>query len=362
MPWLQLLGPVRGHAFCHLGHAQLLREICGGLTASEGKLRGMSGNLHNRGYMQSKSSILFEPWNMGDAVMALAIALQDPTRLSLACNSKWHELLRCAAHGMDMPKFLSVDLGYISRNKDGYLKFGDLPKIYDNTTVLSIRGDVRDYYAAKKMFPNSQIRANGWLSFLAKRSTLIDFPFARGWAPVRNRYRAWALMANIKWADVERFYQQKGPLTTPRSVVIHVGAQWRSRQYPHVAELVENLKKTSNVQVVAGPGNLLPDGIRDSDVSRLVNYDLVNVLQSSSYVITNDSGPMHLAALLRCRTLVVTRQAAIQEWLPPTVVAVESKDAPKGYMPNSVHLSDRVSGGWPSSEEVIKSLDSYTVD
>lgn len=38
-PRVHLLGPVCGHAVCHLGRAQSLREICGGLAASEGKLR-----------------------------------------------------------------------------------------------------------------------------------------------------------------------------------------------------------------------------------------------------------------------------------------------------------------------------------
>jgi Domain of unknown function (DUF4372) len=34
-----LLGAVRGHVVRQLGHAQSLREICGGLAASEGKLK-----------------------------------------------------------------------------------------------------------------------------------------------------------------------------------------------------------------------------------------------------------------------------------------------------------------------------------
>jgi hypothetical protein len=307
--------------------------------------------------MKSEKAVLFDPWNLGDAVMALAIALQDPTRLSLACNTKWHELLRCATQGMDMPELIGVDLGYISRNKEGYLKYGDLPKIFKDATVLSIRGDIRDYYAAKRMFPGSRILANGWLPFLAKRFALVDIPFASGWLPVRNRYKAWASLSNVEWSGVEHYYQQKRPITTPRTIAIHVGAQWRSRQYPHVAELVELLMKSSRVQIIAGPGDLLPDGISENDISRPANTNLVNTLKMSSHVIANDSGPMHLAALLRCRTIVVTRQAAIREWLPPTVTAVTSKYAPKGYKPNAVHLSDVISSGWPSPDEVINHID-----
>lgn len=309
--------------------------------------------------MKLKKAILFEPWNLGDAVMAFAITLQDPTRLSLACNSKWHDLLRCAAQGMNMPELISVDTGYISRNKDGHLKFGNLPKNFVNTTVLSIRGDVRDYYAAKKMFPNSRIRANGWLSFLAKRSSLIDLPYARGWMPVRNRYKAWAALANIEWSDVEYYYRKKRPISNSRTVSIHVGAQWRSKQYPYVAELVELLKKTSRVKIIAGPGDPLPNDISENDIYRLVNSDLVNAFMSSSHVIANDSGPMHLAALLRCRTLVTSRQVAIQEWLPPTVSSIESEYSPLGYAQSAEYLSDTISTGWPFPDKVIKHFDTY---
>jgi hypothetical protein len=258
-----------------------------------------------------------------------------------------------------MPELISADLGYISRNKVGYLKFGDLSKVYVDATVLSIRGDVRDYYAARRMFPDSRIRANGWIPFLAKRSALIDIPFAKGWVPLRNRYKAWASLANIKWSGLEHYYQQKRPMPNPRTITIHIGAQWRSKQFPYVAELVELLEKTSQVKIIAGPLDPLPDGISENDISRLVNRDLVNTFMSSSHVIVNDSGPMHLAALLRCRTLVISRHVAIQEWLPPTVVAVESKYSPLGYGQSTEYLSDTISTGWPSPDEVIRHLDTY---
>jgi hypothetical protein len=288
--------------------------------------------------------------------MAFAIALQDPSRLSLACHSKWHNLLRAAARGMETPELISVDLGYISRNKGGYLEFGNLPTISRDAVILSIRGDARDYYAARRIFAGSPVRMNGWLSFVAKRSSLIDFPFAKGWFPIRNRYRAWASLAKVPWPPIESYYSQKQPCRTPFSIGIHVGAQWRARQFPDVAKLVKLLEKNAEVRIIAGPADPLPDGICDADVRRPVNGDLVDTLTSCSYIITNDSGPMHLASFLRCRTLVVTRQAAIREWLPPTAIAVESPYSPKGYRPNAAHLSDTVSSGWPSPETVVGCL------
>ncbi len=307
--------------------------------------------------MNSRNAILFEPWNLGDAMIVLAIALQAPHRLSIACSSKWHELIRSLTQGMVAPELISVDLGYVSRNKNGSFKFKDLPTIPKDDMVLSIRGDARDYYAARTMFPNSRILMRGWLPFIAKRVPLFDFPFANGWLPIRNCYRAWASLANVEWSDVERYYEQKRPIEGPPLIVVHVGAQWRSRQFPHVATLVDLLKRSYDVQIVAGPGDPVPCGVNESDVRRLVNGELADMFRSSSYVITNDSGPMHLAALLRCRLMVVSRQAAIREWIPPTAIAVESEHSPKGY--RSAPLSDSIAAGWPSPYEVLEQFNKY---
>jgi hypothetical protein len=305
--------------------------------------------------MNSKKAILFEPWNLGDVMIVLAIALQAPHRLSIACSSKWHELIRSVTEGMVAPELISTDLGYVTRNKNRSFKFKDLPTIPTNDTVLSIRGDARDYYAARTMFPNSRIVVRGWLPFIAKRVPLFDIPFANEWFPIRNCYRAWASLAKVEWSDVARFYEKKQPIEGDPLVVVHVGAQWRSRQFPDVARLVDLLKKSYNVQIVAGPGDPVPYGVDESDVLRLVNGELADMFRSSSYVITNDSGPMHLAALLRCRIMVVTRQAAIREWLPPTAIAVESQYSPKGY--RSAPLSDSIASGWPTADEVLEQFE-----
>ena len=305
----------------------------------------------------SKKAILFEPWNLGDVMIALAIGLQAPSRLSIACSSRWHELIGSVIDGMVAPKIITADLGYVTRNKNKSFRFKNLPTISTDDTVLSIRGDARDYYAAKTMFPNSKIVVRGWLPFIAKRVSVFDLPFANGWLPIRNCYRAWASLANVEWLAVERFYGEKRPIQEDPLVVIHVGAQWRSRQYPHVAQLLDLLKVSYRVQIVAGPGDPVPCDVDERDVLRLVNGELADMFRSSSYVITNDSGPMHLAALLRCRMMVVTRQAAIREWLPPTAVAIEARDSPKGY--RSAPLSDSIASGWPAPHEVLEKFNKY---
>jgi len=305
----------------------------------------------------AKKLILFEPWNMGDALIAAAIALQDPTRLLLACNSRWHPLIRAAAEGIPTPELITADLKYVNRSRTGRWDFGPLPAISTSATnVATIRGDVRDYLAARKLFPRASIRSSGWLAFAARRSTLLDAPYARSWLPVRNRYRASASIASVPWEQVEHFYQQKLPEPATPLITVHVGAQWRSRQYPHVAKLIDILTRTHHVQIVAAPGDPLPAGIAETDVRRLINQDLVDAFRASSRVIVNDSGPMHLAAILRCRTYPVARMSAIEEWLPPATVPIESKDAPKGYRPHPGYMSDSVVEGWPSPEDIVHRL------
>lgn len=301
--------------------------------------------------------ILFEPWNMGDALIAAAIALQDPTRLILACNSRWHPLIHAAAEGMTAPELIAVDLKYTNRGRTGRWNFGPIPPIsISATTVSTIRGDVRDYIAAKKLFPGASIRSSGWLAFAARRSALLDAPYAKSWLPVRNRYRAWASIASVPWQQVERFYQQKLPEPAAPLVTVHIGAQWRSKQYPHVAKLAALLTKTHPIQILAAPGDPLPAGIAETDVRRLIDHELVDALRASSRVLVNDSGPMHLAAILRCRTYPVARMSAIEEWLPPATVPIESKDAPKGYRPHPGYMSDSVADGWPSPEDILHQL------
>lgn len=305
----------------------------------------------------ARKLILFEPWSMGDALIATAIALQDPTRLALACNSRWHGVIRAATEGVEAPELIAADLSYVDRGRKGRWDSGSLPALSTSATnVATIRGDVRDTIAARKLFSGASIRSTGWLAFAARRSAMLDIPYAKGWLPVRNRYRAWASIASVPWQQVQRFYEQKLPEPGSPLVTIHVGAQWRSKQYPHVAKLVNLLSSICHVQLVAAPGDPLPAGVAETDVRRLINQPLVDAFRASSHIIVNDSGPMHLAAILRRHTSPVVRVSGIREWLPPATIPIEAKLIPRGYRPHPTYMSDAVIEGWPSPEEIVQQL------
>jgi len=303
--------------------------------------------------------VLFEPWNLGDALIATAIALQAPERLALACNTRWQTLIRLATPpdscALDL---IAADLDYVNRDRKSPFSLGQLPEYTEIQSVLSIRGDLRDYVAAKRIFPKASVQVSGWAPFFARRSSLLDFPFRAGIFSVRNRYESWAKLAGVDFEGVKNFYSSRRESSSENGhVLIHVGAQWRARQFPNVMELkTARSKKGFSVKIVAGPKDALPAGITESQIGRLINQELVDALQASGRVITNDSGPMHLAALLGCRTHVVSRASNIKEWLPPGAVALKSKDSPVGYRPDSNYCTDSVLEGWPSLDEIVVSL------
>ena len=303
------------------------------------------------------TQILFEPWNMGDALNAAAVALQAPERLILACNTRWHTVIQAAVEGLPAPEFLPVNLEYVHRQRRGRWDLGPLPTFPHRMRVLTSRGDVRDAFAIKRIFPAGSLRCSGWLGFAARRSALLDLPFARGWLEVRNRYRAWADLAGVPWRHLESFYRRTPPLPSFPLVTIHVGAQWQSKQYPHVAALAEAISRTVCVRIVAGPGDPLPADVQETEVRRLVDRELVDAFRASSLVIVNDSGPMHLAALLRRPTLPLCRVSSTELWLPPAVVPLRAATTPKGYRPHSRYMSDQVVDDWFPPQTILQHME-----
>ena len=307
--------------------------------------------------------LLFEPWNLGDAIIAASVARLNPDRFILACNSRWHEVLTLTT-GSTL-NLLPLDLPYVWRTGKKYLSLGDaayLKSEFSNEQlckmeVVSIRGDLRDWLAAHRIFGGAAFSFTGWRPFLARKLSVFDRPFASGNLPLRNRYRAWAEAVGIPFRSVEQCYSEHPDKDDMAPIVIHVGAQWRSKQYPHVAELTELLTKAGHrVEILAGPNDPLPPGILADIVQRPKWPELVDSLKNASHVISNDSGPMHLAAFLGCRTIALSRCSNIMEWLPPGVTALASPPAPHGYRPIPAYWSDQVLPDWPSPIDVMSQL------
>jgi ADP-heptose:LPS heptosyltransferase len=256
-----------------------------------------------------------------------------------------------------------VELPYTTRNRAHALDFhGRMPgaavAMKSPRIVLSIRGDLRDYLAARRLFPHAKIKMTGWIRFLARKNLFIDLPYRTGLLRVENRYRSWAKLLEIPLQKIEMAYLQR-QAAAPRNgrVVLHLGAQWRSKQFPHILEL-RNLLQSEGLAVIlaASKSDLLPPELPAETVVRVENEALLELFQSAEHVITNDSGPMHVAAFLGCRTTVVARTASIEEWLPPATKLIASPNLPRGYRQRKHYMTDQVLPGWPNASLVAESL------
>jgi hypothetical protein len=310
--------------------------------------------------------LLYEPWNLGDAIIAASAASACPETIMLACNSRWHEVLTLISRGS--LRLIPLDLPYVWRSHQGWYDLSPPPPLSDfipesdrhDLEVISIRGDLRDWISARRTFKEARFRFSGWIPYLARWIAPLDLPYRYGMLPVRNRYRAWATAAGVPSGEIERQSRARLQSGSGGPVVIHLGAQWRSKQYPHVAELAALLEKAGHrVEMLAGPEDPLPPGIGEDVVTRPRWPELVQRLAGGSFVITNDSGPMHLAAYLGCRTLALSRCSNITEWLPPGARALSSPAAPRGYTPVRKYWSDAVLPGWRRPEEVVALLKTW---
>jgi hypothetical protein len=302
-------------------------------------------------------TIYFEPWGLGDVLIAAATLRERPADSALACKSRWHPLLRAILPtGVDL---MAVELPYTTNSRRNAFDLGAIcPLVTNHCDVLNIRGDLRDRRAARRLFPAATIRFSGWREFLPHYSRAFDIPYAAGWLTVRNHYRAWAELAGVSFLAVEQAYQQRQS-TAPRTgkIVVHLGSSRRSRQYPHLQRLAQLLKaKDFDTDFAAGPNDPLPDGLHEDQIHRLADQAVVDRLRNAEHVITNDSAAMHLAAMLGCRTLVIARVTNIHEWIPPATRFVASPQMPCGYKPDRRYNSDEVLEDWPAPEEVVGKL------
>jgi hypothetical protein len=306
-------------------------------------------------------TVLFEPWSLGDVMIAAAALRELREPAALACHSMWHPLLRRALTETPDLDLIAVDLPYTTRNRaNPFDAGGGSPNESKSEIreVLSIRGDLRDFRAAGRIFPRASLRMNGWARFFGRKSAIVNFPYSLGLLPVENRYRSWAKLAGVPYERMEATYRRRqAQAPSNNRVVIHVGAQWRSKQYPHVARLREALRaRGCTVKILAGPTDPLPPDVRADDVTRAFDERLIEELRLAGSVITNDSGPMHVAAFLGCKTTAIVRASPIEEWAPPATAIVRSPETPRGYRPNRRYMSDEILPGWPQVEDVIKAI------
>ena len=300
-----------------------------------------------------------EPWSLGDAIIAASVSRCMNIPVSLFINSKFTLLIQRLLIDYSHVKVVALDLDYTERGH-GRLFLSDLKKIQRQaehfSAVYSVRGDFRDYLIGKKLFPSSKMRFSGWLGFAARRLKILNCVLIYFKIKPVNRYQLWLDLCKLDGAKWRELYKpiQNQPNHSPR-VLLHRGAQWRSKVYPFTEPLAEMLGDNQIPVVLGyGPGDPPPESRQPTCLLQTDN--ILSELQKYSLVVTNDSAPMHLAAFLRCRVLSIANVANLQEWLPPQVDCLVSASMPLGYRPKPAYLTDTEISDWPPVEIVFNKI------
>ena len=302
---------------------------------------------------KSKNNIiLFEPWHLGDAIIAAKFAnhlSNKKYQVELACNSKYHKLISAIYPSVNL---FEVNLNYTTKN-ERWPVLSNLSEIDSkNTIVYSQRGDLRDYLVAKKMLPEAKLQFSGWYEFLAGRSAILDLPFRLLNKRVKSRYQMWEELLDIQDPVPKGKLKRNG-----KRICIHVGAGWKNRIYPWYKDLQNALIDNAfEVQIICS-SNEEKDLFDDALLLR--DHVLVSYLKEHcDLLITNDSAPMHIGSALNMPTVSIFGNTGVIEWCPRNVVPIYNK-VWKGYKyhyPYQVDRMDFSKTRWPSVSNIMKTI------
>jgi hypothetical protein len=223
------------------------------------------------------------------------------------------------------------------------------------TEVFSARGDPRDYIAAKKLFPNAKRHFSGWTVFGASNSSLLNLPWSLGLCRIKSRYELWAKNLGVPFGEVQNFYSPKLLSAAPKKVGVHLGAQWKVRQYPYMREVCAMLRQRGiELNVFIGPGDTVtPDEAADLKPQILRGTELVDAFKNMDLVLVNDSGPAHLSQVLKIPTVVLFRISSPLVWALPATRVLHKELATTTYRKPKIYMTDDPVGGWPTPSSVF---------
>ena len=298
---------------------------------------------------------LFEPWSLGDAIVAASVARVINAEVTLFINSRYRQILEKVLKNYTHIHIAEIDLNYTLKGQ-GRTFFTEVKKLTPVAETLSdvysIRGDFRDNLAAKKLFPQARMHVQGYLGFFARRLAPLDRALVSLNKDPINRYALWADILDVNLDAWRELYKMREPKfdRTPR-ILIHTGAQWRSKAYPDAAALCAQLRRQNYDAFLAyGPGDPVPG----AEVPSLLmgNSNSIEELLNCDLAVVNDSAMMHLGALLGCRVLAIGNAGNLSEWLPPHIFHLCAKSMPRGYRPKLQYMSEERLKDWPDLNTV----------
>ena len=309
----------------------------------------------------SNKIAFFEPWSLGDAVIATNIAREIDGNVVVFANSKYRLLLTTLLGTNSRVQIKDIDLGYTSRGQGAYflrdlIQAREINEPFDE--VLSIRGDFRDVLVVAKIFRTLHIRCVGWSGFFLRRIAFLDRLFVLMGGKPLNRYDAWRdITSHLPRVKVTS--NEATRLPSSNKILVHVGAQWRSKAFPMVSELARRLLTLGYKVVIGyGPGDIEPSDLPpEAQKIFLDDANTVPEFKNADLIVSNDSSPMHIAGFIGARNLVLCNVGNIFEWLPQGAHYLAADDMPEGYLPKANYMSDQTVDGWPSVDAVVNMIE-----
>lgn len=203
----------------------------------------------------------------------------------------WPELFRHITAMRALRFDYVIDLQSLARS-------GIVAWFANGTTTIGLsdpREGATAFYDLTMARPSWHTHAVDWyLRVLEPLNTPVNWNFT--WLPRRE--------------DIQRRVAERFPRTGPR-VVLVPGARWENKRWPveffaRLARLLLEIRPGLQVTVLGGKSDLAagqtikqaaPAGVQDL-AGRTTLPEMVEVLRESELVITNDTGPMHIAAAL----------------------------------------------------------------
>lgn len=300
---------------------------------------------------------VFEPWSLGDAVVAASVSRMITSEATLFVGTRFQSLIEQLLKSYPHLRVVGLDLEYTAKGQGRQFRktIQALKPLAESfSDVYSIRGDMRDVLAIKKLFPGAKTHIHGYLGFFARRIAPLDRVLIALKLHPANRYVLWTQCLGVDLEAWRALYTMRPPSLdrTPR-VLIHTGAQWRSRAYPHAIELGTKLRSRGyDVSIAYGPGDPVPQ--TDLPLFLLDSRNIVEKLTACDLIIVNDSSGMHLSAFLGCRVLVLANVSNLGEWLPPHMFHLTASSMPLGYRPKPQYMSDETPSDWPELDVVLQ--------
>lgn len=251
-----------------------------------------------------KRIIIFEPWNLGDLVIATNYArslVKFGNEIAFICSPKWKEWI-------ELNEFIK-SVFYLSIPWTDKEKKYSLSK-YNTKDFIAARKFIKSYRPDFIWDTRYDIR-HKMLLFL-----LGGYPYY--YIPLYNQQNVYCKFKTLNLLTTNNFIDNKSEL----KIFCFLGSDWLNRQVPlcKSKELLEKIVHLGKVTVILQPEDSIDKykNIIPSNISLLKGSltTIISALGESDLLITTDSAWAHMGAFYNIKQIVLMATTAVI-WVPP---------------------------------------------